>query len=150
MSAKLALLTTCKQWREAGFHQAIVDSITQVDNYKADADLCLALAMAYNEMPNHELNANRAIGLLLPHLEEHLDDIEWRYQMALCYSYIDRPHRALGYAVQVAEKGAQYKTSTILLSIPLQECRLRLGSELLRNALKRCGSSLKRKWIISR
>lgn len=34
MSAKLALLTTCKQWREAGFHQAIVDSITQVDNYR--------------------------------------------------------------------------------------------------------------------
>ncbi|MBS5291511.1 MAG: hypothetical protein KHY22_03180 [Sutterella wadsworthensis] len=136
MSAKLALLTTCKQWREAGFHQAIVDSITQVDNYKADADLCLALATAYNEMPNHELNANRAIGLLLPHLEEHLDDIEWRYQMALCYSYIDRPHRALGYAVQVAEKDAQYKNVNDIIEHSVTGMQVAFGERAFTERIK--------------
>lgn len=136
MSAKLALLTTCKQWREAGFHQAIVDSITQVDNYKADADLCLALATAYNEMPNHELNANRAIGLLLPHLEEHLDDIEWRYQMALCYSYIDRPHRALGYAVQVAEKDAQYKNVNDIIEYSVTGMQVAFGERAFTERIK--------------
>lgn len=108
MSEFQALLDKCKSWRAAGFHQAIVDSITKIDNYQYDKDLSLALAGAYNEMPNHELNAERAIRLLLPHAEAMYQDPEWNYQIALCYLYLDRPQRALAHGVRVLEKDENF------------------------------------------